>query len=305
MEDFRISETLRFYDTLAEWYDLLYLAQGVKQGAYHPETVAAFHSLFLKLQVKRILDCACGTGDPILGLCQLEDRPYRIAGSDGSDEMLAICRENAHHEGIAISESIHSANTRSLPILKCTWSDLPSTFGADSFDLVMCRGHGLYHLITRDAIVNALKAMAEITSPGGWVLFDTVRWQLDTDGRACGEERRDLVKWRGWIDLTSTPALALPAGASGYQKLLFLDVINFRPDARAVGGVVQDKTVFVFGEKENELKQLARLSQPGAAFSYEKGKSLLEEAGLEDVQEFKSEDYPVLSRWTTLYGRKR
>ena len=59
-------KTLDFMIALLKWYDLLYLAQGIKRGAYNLETVEAFDSLFRKTGTKRILDCACGAGDPTL-----------------------------------------------------------------------------------------------------------------------------------------------------------------------------------------------------------------------------------------------
>ncbi|MBW1801809.1 MAG: class I SAM-dependent methyltransferase [Deltaproteobacteria bacterium] len=298
------TEILDLYDCFAEWYDLLYLAQGVKKQAFNPKTVEAFDTLFRELGVERILDCACGTGDPILGLFRLDNRPYQVVGSDGSGGMLSICRKNAEKEGIYVSESIHESAPSILPLVQCTWNDLDFTFGDERFDLVMCRGHGLYHLITREAIVNALRKIARITTEGGWVLFDTVRWKLGPDKTVCGEEGRDHVKWRGWIDLKSNPDLRLPPGSAEFDKLLFVDVTNFRPDEKAAGRVVQTKTVFVLGERGDELQQLDRLSALGAAFSSEEGKSLLEEAGLKDVHEFESKEHPVLRHWTIIMGRK-
>lgn len=300
----------KFYNELSNWYDLMYLAQGVKITSSNPEVVSAFHWLIGKKRAKSVLDVACGTGDPLIGLFKNDGRGYSLFGSDGSQGMLRKCKENAKREGIRVTSKA-SERSGGLPLIHCAWKDLKEKFRDNQFDFVMCRGHGFYHLTTRDVFFffETLRSFAFVTAKGGWILFDTLYWEYDASNSACGERGRDLAKWRGTVNFMANPHLRkyLPSYVypDDINKAYFVDFTDYRKDPAAVGGVIQTKTLVAFGEKTNgKVEQIGHCCASGAAFSPEEGMQLMI-AGLKDVQQVQSAQFNELKRYVILMGRKR
>jgi SAM-dependent methyltransferase len=298
-----------FYNDLSAWYDLMYLAQGVKPGAYNPDVVKAYDWLLRKKRSKYVIDCACGTGDPLIGLYKLQRRRYNLCGSDGSQSMLNKCKNNTISEGIRITSRSTDANGE-LPLIHCSWKDLGKKFKNNRFDFIMCRGHGFYHLTTRDAFIETLCSFASVARKGGWILFDTLYWKYNQNNRACGEQGRELAKWRGTVNFIESPHLRkyLPSSAipENINRIYFADYTDYREDSAAVGGVLQTKTLVIFGEKANgKVEQIGHCSASGAAFSSEESKKLLRDSGMEDVQQINAPQFNEFKRHVVLMGRKR
>ena len=91
--DSLINETHAAYEEFGEYYDLMYAAQGRKAGIYRPDVAEAFTDLISSRGSKTILDCACGTGDPIIGvalkLLDAQSQHMQITASDASEKMIA------------------------------------------------------------------------------------------------------------------------------------------------------------------------------------------------------------------------
>ena len=102
-----------------------YLSFAARYDAFRtdaPERRAFFERLFDRYHVRRVLDCACGTGDDLLLFRSLG---LAVVGSDLSDAMLAL------------AETKLAAAEVEIPLVRADFRELPEQF-ADSFDAVVC-----------------------------------------------------------------------------------------------------------------------------------------------------------------------
>ncbi len=123
---------------------------------------------FLSKQgARKILDCACGTGNPSIELKKLG---FDVVCSDGSEKMIAKFQENCEKENIFI------------PFNKINWVDLSGVF-LEKFDCVLCRGNSLIYVNSWDTnkldfssaknlIRSSLKAMFDVLKVGGFLYVD-------------------------------------------------------------------------------------------------------------------------------------
>ncbi len=149
------------------------------------------------LGVKRILDCAAGTGFPALDL-HLSGAFQQVHCTDGSQEMIDQLRRNARSRGIP-AEVLTPAHREEPPgdQMCVRWQDLDRLDEA-GYDYVLCRGNSLVYLDTwsgedtvaaEDKIRQALRAMGSRVRPGGW---------LHIDGP------RELKSYPSWHTMSST-----------------------------------------------------------------------------------------------------
>jgi len=132
----------------------------------------------------RVLDAACGTG---MHAVELARRGYSAAGADLFEGMVARARENAAAAGV-------SANFRAAG-----FGGLARAFAGElPFDALLCLGNSLPHLLSREALAEALADFAACLRPGGLLLlqnrnFDAVmqrreRWMEPQAHREGGTE---------------------------------------------------------------------------------------------------------------------
>ena len=115
-----------------------------------------------------VLDAACGTG---MDAAALARRGFRVRAADGSDAMVEAAVARFRREGLAI------------PVQQCLWADLPGTIG-ERFDVVLCTGNALVHAAGREAMVQALTGLRQMTRPGGHVVIHSRNWEkLHADRR--------------------------------------------------------------------------------------------------------------------------
>lgn len=100
----------------------------------------------------RAVDVCCGTGDLAIALARRVGSRGRVVGADFSKAMLALAREKARAEGLAVE--FREANTLALP------------FEDDAFDACTV-GFGARNLSDLD---RGLGEMARIVRPGGRVV---------------------------------------------------------------------------------------------------------------------------------------
>ncbi|MBI2104870.1 MAG: class I SAM-dependent methyltransferase [Candidatus Omnitrophica bacterium] len=111
----------------------------------------------------RLLDIGCGSGRH---MSILAARGYRMAGIDLSPEMVAYVNEAAAREHLDISASV---------------GDLRRLALAGTYDAAFCFMDTFRFLLTNDAIVSHLRAVAGHLAPGGLYLTDfwvPSRWEL-------------------------------------------------------------------------------------------------------------------------------
>jgi SAM-dependent methyltransferase len=116
--------------------------------------------------VRRILDCAGGTGFPVL---ELKQRGWDVTYSDGSQDMHDFFVSRLRKYKLRIPHRV------------VNWSRLSAEFEPD-FDAVLCRGNALVYINTwdvdrfpgesRDDIENSLKQFFAVLRPGGLVYVD-------------------------------------------------------------------------------------------------------------------------------------
>jgi 2-polyprenyl-3-methyl-5-hydroxy-6-metoxy-1,4-benzoquinol methylase len=105
-------------------------------------------------QARRVLDVACGTGHHAIALAQ---RGYEVLGVDASAGMIERSRENADAAGVTGG------------FVQAGFGDLGQV-ASQPFDAVLCLGNSLPSLLSEEALLGALRAMAMVLVPGG-VLF--------------------------------------------------------------------------------------------------------------------------------------
>ena len=282
-------DVVESYNGFAAWYDTMYEAQGRRANSFRADVAMAYTGLLQDLDAHEVLDCACGTGDPLLGIANDAGTTFRLVGSDGSVGMLRICAMNALSVGVSVYPWLNAPRTGGVELVEACWHELPAVCNGRQFDVVTCCGHALYHLITRDAMVGALKAMAAVAKPGGYVLFDTKRWDEDL----YREPGREDVAWRKWTRTNG-------------KYMMFLDTTRYVEDSQAVCGVVQARQFYVLAEDGSQLQTIGAFSFPGAPFGEDTALEIAREAGLRQVGKAPFDDAVArehVARYVTVVGQ--
>lgn len=103
-----------------------------------------------------ILDTACGTGMHAVALAK---QGHKVSAADLFPEMIYKSHHNAHEANVE------------LQLVKAGLGDMARTFGRERFDLVMCLGNSLPHLLTFAELADSLRDFAACLRPGGMVLI--------------------------------------------------------------------------------------------------------------------------------------
>lgn len=117
----------------------------------------------------QILDAACGTGMHALALAKAG---YEVAGADFFKEMISKARQNA------------SAAKLDLRFEVSGFGMLSKTFTDARFDVLLCLGNSLPHVLSLDALQEAVKDFYDCLRPGGLLMiqnrnFDAVMRKKD------------------------------------------------------------------------------------------------------------------------------
>jgi ubiquinone/menaquinone biosynthesis C-methylase UbiE len=150
------------YDAFAEIYDRYFsdkLEESLKANT--PLSATLQQALEQIESYGAVLDCACGPGHLVLGLCK---RGYKAQGADISQGMIRIARQHARKE--KIRASFHVAE----------FADLPARFD-NSFDLVLCVGNAIGHCRNEREMLTALRGIFRVLKPGGMLQLDTRCWE--------------------------------------------------------------------------------------------------------------------------------
>jgi ubiquinone/menaquinone biosynthesis C-methylase UbiE len=104
----------------------------------------------------KVLDTACGTGQHAIAFSKLG---YEVSAADFSTEMVAATRKNAE---LARSD---------LVVKKAGFGDLSNSFSEVQFDVVLCLGNSLPHVLNEDGLAQTLNDFREIIKPGGKLII--------------------------------------------------------------------------------------------------------------------------------------
>ena len=139
------------YQDFAARYDLFF-ADPEKSD---PEHEKFFRELFAEHGVRRVLDCACGTGRDLVMLKVLG---FDVCGSDISDAMLAQAAKTLSARGLDV------------PLTKADFRGLERKF-QPVFNAVLCLSTSLPHLHKEDDLVWALLSMMAVLKDGGLLVL--------------------------------------------------------------------------------------------------------------------------------------
>lgn len=169
------------YDRFVSWpgrlaYEIPFLSKQI-QALPHPEG-----------QPVNILDTACGTGMHAIALAKLgqAEHGYACAGADLSAGMVERARANAAAAGVGV------------PFETAGFGTLQAAFAGRRFDVLLCLGNSLPHLLSPADLALALADFAACLQPGGLLLiqnrnFDAVlarktRWMEPQAAQEGGTE---------------------------------------------------------------------------------------------------------------------
>jgi SAM-dependent methyltransferase len=154
-----MNDSTDFYDALAPMFDVMtdWDARLAAEGPFLLESLE-------KIGARRVLDAACGSGGHALWLA---GRGYDASGADSSLVMIEMARRKAAQAGVAVR-----FETADLSGLAAAFDDVAP------FDAVLCLGNSLPHLLSQEALVGALRAMAGVLRPGGLLLLQNLNYDL-------------------------------------------------------------------------------------------------------------------------------
>ncbi len=107
----------------------------------------------------RVLDAACGTGMHAIALTK---EGLYVSGADISEEMIRKAKENARTAQLDVEFKASRFGTLTKAFVGSS---------AFPFDAVICLGNSLPHLLSQEAILDALVDMVKCLRPGGLLLL--------------------------------------------------------------------------------------------------------------------------------------
>ncbi len=151
---------------------------------------------------RRILDTACGTGMHAIALAQ---RGYDVTGADLSVGMIERARENA----VAVGSEVR--------FVVAGFGELATKVG-NGFDALLCLGNSLPHVLTADALHEALADFAAVLRPGGLLFIQNRNFDAVMAAR---------TRW-----------MPPQVHREGSREWLFMRFYDFNPDGTLTFNVV-------------------------------------------------------------------
>jgi glycine/sarcosine N-methyltransferase len=197
-----------------------------------------------------VLDAACGTGQHAIALARRSNAlaSYNVFGADYSAGMIAKAQQNRENSAIYVKFKLAG------------FGDLASNFHEEEefpFDVVLCLGNSLPHLIHKDDLAKALKDFKACLKSGGMVLLQNRNF----DAVLAGQQR--------WME----PQSAQNEG----DEYLFVRFYDFRPD-----GLIDFNILSLRRENEKNWTQTLNSTMLRPLLAGELT-SALSEAGFKDI----------------------
>ena len=155
----------------------------------------------------RVLDAACGTGMHAIALSKAGNR---VSGADISKEMIRAAKKNAR------------AARLDVDFKTAGFGALTNAFSSSSiypFDTIICLGNSLPHLLSEEAILDALTDMAKCLRSGGYLLLQNRNFDA-----VMAEKNR-------WLGTQSR--------LEGTREWLFLRFYDFDPDGLITFNIIR------------------------------------------------------------------
>lgn len=138
--------TVDAYEGFAERYDWM--------GQENPARATFFKRLFAEYNVRKVLDCACGTGTDLL---MFHSMNLKTSGSDLSESMLAEARRKITNTDIVLQ--------------KADFCNLSDSYD-EKFDAVVCLNNSINEILEDSGTIKALLSMKSVLYDGGLLVFD-------------------------------------------------------------------------------------------------------------------------------------
>lgn len=139
------------YESFAERYDRFH----GEFGQHDPGVTGFFDRLFRERGVRRVLDCACGTGNDLHLFASLG---YEVVGSDISASMLSKAEANLSEHGLVV------------PLYIVDYRELPQNFER-SFDAVVCLSSSILHMPDDGEVLRAFESMRGVLREDGCLVL--------------------------------------------------------------------------------------------------------------------------------------
>ena len=145
-----------FYDRLAKAFDVMtdWKSRLAHEMPFIQRTLDRHNA-------RTLLDAACVTGWHSIALAQ---KGYMVAGCDASPAMIERARTNAAQAGVKVRFEVSD------------FSQLDK-FSA-TFDAILCLGNSLPHLLSQEALVDALRQIRARLNSGGVVILHDLNYDL-------------------------------------------------------------------------------------------------------------------------------
>lgn len=188
------------YDLFVDWHSRLaaempfiqqYLQQIRKQSQNPPS----------------ILDAACGSG---MHAIELARQGCSLYAADLSPRMIDKARQNAENAGVKVLFKV------------CAFGDLAAQFTNEvnfPFDLILCLGNSLPHLVSLESIHCALADMAACLKTGGFLILQNRNFDAVLRGRT-----RWMAPQSAWKD---------------HQEWIFLRFYDFDADGLITFNIIR------------------------------------------------------------------
>jgi SAM-dependent methyltransferase len=136
------------YEGLAERYDRMMVK--------NPAREEFFRKLFANHGVRKVLDCACGTGHDLIMFNRMG---FDVLGSDLSEAMLTQARKNMRDAGVQV------------PVHRADFCRLEEHF-EPAFDAVVCLTNAINEALDDAGTLQALRGMRSVLRADGILVFD-------------------------------------------------------------------------------------------------------------------------------------
>ncbi|MBV5330542.1 DUF4062 domain-containing protein [Pelodictyon phaeoclathratiforme] len=159
------------YDKLAYWYDHWYKDHWELDDPF--KTIVSIIKAYDEgsrgnILRKKILDCACGTGNTYVSFTK---NGYNIYGTDGSRYMLQKAKNNCDSIGVS---------TDHIELEPLNWTDNKSyhaKFSSGFFDVIINTANSFCHIPPVSGYMDvALNNFYDLLAPGGLLIIDTKKY---------------------------------------------------------------------------------------------------------------------------------
>jgi 2-polyprenyl-3-methyl-5-hydroxy-6-metoxy-1,4-benzoquinol methylase len=145
------SEHDRFYGSIAGYYRSIF--------PQNPAQLKCIEEAAGSLEGKSILDVGCGTGELAAGLAE---KGALVTGIDLNDALLSQARSTRSHDRILYR--------------KANMLHIARLFGRNKFDLVVCLGNTLVHLLNPMQMRDFFSGVRTVLKPGGVLILQMLNY---------------------------------------------------------------------------------------------------------------------------------